>query len=140
MTDRDRKAGSCLCGEVAFEVDGALRPVIGCHCHQCRKQTGHFLAATGAKLAHFTLTSDASLKWYRASDTARRGFCGACGSTLFWQRDGADYIAIAAGAIDEPTGLRLMGHIFCADKGDYYEITDGDFQLPEGGLTVPVPD
>ena len=125
MTADGIKHGSCLCGAVTYETDGALRPVVGCHCIQCRKQTGHFLAATGARLSNFRLTRDDGLKWYRATDTARRGFCGECGSTLFWQRDDADYVAISAGTFDDPTGLRMEGHIFCAFKGDYYEIADG---------------
>ena len=38
------KTGSCLCGAVAFEITGPLRPVIACHCHQCRKQTGTYMS------------------------------------------------------------------------------------------------
>lgn len=132
--------GSCLCGEVAYKVTGDLRPVVGCHCTQCRKTTGHFMAATGAKLANFEITRDAGLKWYRSSATAKRGFCGTCGSTLFWQADGKDYIAIAAGTVDGATGLQTEGHIFCESAGDYYEITGGSFQLEGGGHTVATPD
>ena len=122
--------GSCLCGQVRYEVAGPLREVIGCHCNQCRKTTGHIMAATAAKLDDFKPTTDSGLKWFQSSDNARRGFCGECGSTLFWQADGRDYLAIAAGTLDGETGLRLVGHIFCADKGDYYEICDGDYAYP----------
>lgn len=124
-----KQTGSCLCGNVAYEVTGPLRNVIGCHCSQCRKTTGHFLAATAASLSDFRLTREEGLVWYRSSDSASRGFCGRCGSTLFWRGDGRDYIAIAAGSLDGPTGLKLEGHIFCADKGDYYDILDGDYRL-----------
>lgn len=123
--------GSCLCGAVAYEVDGELREVVGCHCTQCRKTTGHFMAATAAKHGDFRITREEGLAWYRSSDQARRGFCNVCGSTLFWQGDGRDYVAIAAGTLDGPTGIRIKGHIFCADKGDYYEIADGEFQWPQ---------
>lgn len=123
-----RHQGSCLCGAVAYEVNGPLRNVVGCHCNQCRKTTGHFLAATAASFSDFRLTREDGLAWYRSSDTAKRGFCGTCGSTLFWQADGRDYIAIAAGSLDGATGLRLEGHIFCANKGDYYELHDGGYQ------------
>ena len=133
-------SGSCLCGDVTYEVEGGLRPVVNCHCTQCRKTTGHFLAATSARHDHFTLINDKGLKWYRSSDKARRAFCGTCGSTLFWQVDDADYIAIAAGTLDGDTGLKTKGHIFCADAGDYYEISGGDFQKPDGGHAVPTPD
>jgi hypothetical protein len=124
-------SGSCLCGAVAFEVTGELRNAIGCHCGQCRKTTGHYMAATAAKHDRFRLTREDGLDWYQSSDTAKRGFCRICGSTLFWQGDGRDYVAIAAGSLDAPTGIRLEGHVFCADKGDYYEIADGDYQRPQ---------
>ncbi|MGE4246902.1 MAG: GFA family protein [Parvibaculaceae bacterium] len=120
--------GSCLCGAVAYEVDGLLRNVIGCHCRQCRKTTGHFLAATAASLDDFRLTRDEGLAWYTSSEQAKRGFCRICGSTLFWQRAERGYIAIAAGSLDGTTGLKIEGHIFCADKGDYYELHDGDYR------------
>lgn len=117
------KTGSCLCGAVKYEVHGSLRPVIACHCTQCRKQTGSFMHATSCSDADFRLTETRGLKWYRASDVARRGFCGECGSALFWKPDRGDSISITAGSIDGKTGLTIEGHIFCADAGDYYEIT-----------------
>jgi hypothetical protein len=117
--------GSCLCGAVAFEITGALSPVVDCHCGQCRKMTGHYLASTDAAREDLSFTSDSGLKWYHASDIARRGFCGDCGSTLFWEGNGTKRIAIAAGCLDGATGLSTTGHIFVADKGDYYELTDG---------------
>jgi hypothetical protein len=120
--------GSCLCGAVRYEVKGPLRAVIGCHCRQCRKQTGHYMAATAADLERFRIVKEEGLRWYRSSETAERGFCQICGSTLFWQGSGRDYVAIAAGTLDGETGLTMAGHIFCADKGDYYEITDGEYQ------------
>lgn len=72
---------------------------------------------------------EADIKWHRASDFARRGFCGTCGSSLFWHADGLekhkDQIAVALGALKAPTGIKLEEHIFVADKGDYYDIADG---------------
>jgi hypothetical protein len=127
-----RATGGCLCGAVRYEVRGPLRPVVACHCTQCRRMTGHFLAATAARDADFGLTRDSSLKWYSASPNARRGFCSSCGSTLFWRGDGRDYVAIAAGSIDGATGLKLVQHIYTADKGDYYELDDGAPQSAQG--------
>lgn len=120
--------GSCLCGAVAYEVHGPLRDVIACHCSQCRKQTGHYMAATAASREHFKLVRDDELRWYRSSGAAQRGFCGRCGSVLFWSRDGGPYISITAGTIDGPTGVRTEGHIFCASKGDYYVLPDEGYR------------
>jgi hypothetical protein len=123
--------GSCLCGGVTFEITGPLRPVVGCHCTQCRKQSGHFGAFTACDDNDMHLTAQDTLAWYRAGDTAGRGFCKACGSLLFWKGDGRDYTSIAAGCLDGATGLKIEGHIYCADKGDYYEILDGNYQRPQ---------
>jgi Glutathione-dependent formaldehyde-activating enzyme len=78
---------------------------------------------TAAKDEEFRLTETRGLKWYRSSDTGRRGFCEQCGSVLFWKGDGYDYIAIAAGSIDGKLGVTLDGHIFCDSAGDYYQFT-----------------
>ena len=40
--------GSCNCGGVKWQVEGEMRPVIACHCGQCRKQTGLYYAASAA--------------------------------------------------------------------------------------------
>ena len=53
-----------------------------------------------------------------------RGFCRNCGSFLFWQHNDEETISISMGVLDAPTGLKLARHIFVADKGDYYDITD----------------
>ena len=68
------KTGSCLCGAVKFEITGPLRPVIACHCLQCRKQTGSYMSATGVKDRYLKLVETRGLKWYRSSEVARRGF------------------------------------------------------------------
>lgn len=129
--------GGCLCGQVTFVVQGELRPVIACHCRQCRKTSGHHVAATSARRDKVEISG--KVTWYGSSADARRGFCGICGSNLFW--DGAgENLSIFAGTLDQPTGLRLSGHIFCADKGDYYEICDGLPQAPasDPALTTQV--
>jgi len=117
--------GGCLCGEVRYVVNGPLRDVVNCHCGQCRRTHGHFAAYSAASLGDFKLTNGGSLKWYQSSALARRGFCSVCGASLFWASQGDDYIAIAAGTLDQPTGLRTVAHIYVADAGDYYTIADG---------------
>ena len=114
--------GSRLCGQLHFSAPGPLRQVIACHCSQCRKTSGHFLAATSA--GRDTVAIKGEVTWYRSSPQARRGFCGICGSQMFWDGPGEN-IAIFAGSLDGDTGTALVGHIFCADKGDYYQINDG---------------
>ena len=117
--------GSCLCGGVSYAVNGPLRPVEFCHCTQCRKTSGHFVAATACDSRDLEITTGATLAWYRSSTTAERGFCRACGSSLFWRPARSAQTSIMAGTLDGTTGLEAVGHIFAADAGDYYEIDDG---------------
>jgi hypothetical protein len=142
MTDTSADStGGCLCGAVRYAVRrGALRAVVACHCTQCRRITGHYLAATAARRRDFRLLEDSGLRWYDSSSEARRGFCGHCGSTLFWQPHGRDYISIAAGSLDDSSALTTACHIFVADKGRYYQIEPGVPQIQDGQFFVPLPD
>ena len=132
--------GHCLCEGVRYEVRGPLRPVVYCHCEMCRRTSGHFVAATACAREDLILTSSATLQWYDSSSSARRGFCGKCGASLFWDPRGEGRIAIMAGTLDSPTGLSAKGHIFVAEAGDYYRIADG-LPTSEGwGLSLGVND
>ena len=119
--------GSCLCGAVRFEVTGPLRDVAVCHCQMCRKAHGHIGAYTAARKDALRIVEAGGLKWYRSSTNARRGFCGECGSTLFWDADRSDTVSIAAGTLDAPTGLRTTLQIHVASAGDYYGV---DVSIP----------
>ena len=115
-----------------YEVQGPLRDVIACHCSQCRKTSGHFVAATQAAADDLKLLASATLRWYQSSASAERGFCSRCGGNLFWRQSGPGNrsISIMAGTLDAPTGLKFLRHIFVADKSDYYEICDAAPQSP----------
>ncbi len=95
------------------------------------------MAATAARRTDFRLMSNTGLKWYSASAKARRGFCDQCGSTLFWDGVGRDNISIAAGTLDDSTGLEIACHIFVAEKGEYYEIDGPAPQIADGIFSVP---
>ncbi len=114
--------GGCACGGVRYEVRGKLRDVITCHCIQCRRTSGHFVAATACRRGAFTLVKSESLKWYVAVPGFRRGFCDTCGASLFFEEVGGERVSIAAGSLDEPQGLKIAAHIFTSEAGDYYRI------------------
>jgi len=117
------KVGGCLCGSVRYEVNGPLRPIVACHCTQCRKTSGHYVAATQCLQSDLSLSGD-TLRWFKSSESAERGFCQRCGSNLFWRRFGNQHISIWAGSIDGETGLRMESQIHVESKGDYYSLPD----------------
>lgn len=120
--------GSCLCGAVTFTVEGDLKPPDACHCSQCRKWSGHVLAGTDIPRSALSVEGVENVTWFQSSEKVRRGFCSICGSSLFFDpldREKHDWTGVAMGAFDTATGTSLAIHIFVAEKGDYYEITDG---------------
>lgn len=117
--------GSCLCEAVRYRVTGPLRPVIACHCVQCRKTYSNFAAFSAARRGDLEIYNAESVAWFESSPGVRRGFCRYCGSSLFWDCDGLDYVSVSAGTLDQPSGVSLHHHIYVADKGDFYEIGDG---------------
>ena len=113
--------GSCLCGAVSLTMIPD-RNVVACHCQQCRKQTGHFVAATHVVNNNLSVSGEQNLTWYRSSDSAERGFCSTCGSLMFWRTINSDHTSVMAGCLESPTGLSMKRHIYTDDKGDYYNI------------------
>lgn len=121
------RAGRCLCGAVSYEVRGPLRDVLLCHCEECRRWHGHVSASTAARREHLVLLEQRGLRWIaspRSEANARRGFCCECGSSLFWDPPERGTISIAAGTLDDATGLRIAAHWYTSQAGAYYELPD----------------
>lgn len=116
--------GSCACGAVTYTVVGELTDVIACHCETCRRTSGYYWGATHADKDALTIHNSNALTWWQSSDIARRGFCKHCGSSLFYSRHEAPYIAIAPGTLNDAPNLSTHMHIFCAEAGSYYHLDE----------------
>ncbi len=116
-----------------------MRDSVVCHCGQCRRTHGHAPGYSKARPTEITIEGEGDVSWYASSKEAKRGFCGRCGSSLFWRLEGGDGVSVTAGSLKAPTGLKTARHIFAADKGDYYEIADGAPQDPGSMAGNPVP-
>jgi len=134
-----RVTGGCLCRGVEYEICGPLREVIACHCAQCRRTSGHHVAATACRRKYFQLLRQDTLRWYVAKPGFRRGFCSLCGSNLFFEESGGERVSVAAGSLDEPQGLKVAAHIFTSEAGDYYEIGGNAPRSPDGRHSVSLP-
>ena len=133
---QDHQTGGCLCGKVRFTTTGPLREVIFCHCSQCRRQSGLYFAATSVSADCLALEGAGNITWFAASGFAKRGFCGTCGSILFWKPNDEPRYAILAGAFDHPECLH-PGHHICTDgRPEFYQINDGLPQYPGDGPGV----
>jgi hypothetical protein len=124
--------GRCLCGAVTYAVHGKLRERLSvCHCHMCRRHHGGPGIYSSAPKSAVEIPGEGALRWYESSPGIRRGFCGVCGSSLFWTGDDYPNMDIAPGTLDSAAGLALSHHIFVAHKGDYYELADELPQYPD---------
>ena len=120
-------SGACLCGGVRYQISGARRNIINCHCENCRRTHGHIAAYTSVNQSDLVFDSQQTLQWYHdQSPNTYRGFCNRCGASLFWDaRDGRNKMAVAAGSLDDSGELKTIGHVYVSEAGKYYEINDG---------------
>ena len=76
---------SCLCGGIQLRTYGYHRDVENCHCIQCMKTHGHYAAYTNVQEQNVKFLKKRTLKWFRSSKRAKRGFCRKCGASLFFK-------------------------------------------------------
>ena len=115
----NRYTGSCLCGEVRFEIAGEFEHFYLCHCEYCRKDTGSAHAAN-------LFSSTAALKWVSGQDKVRqfnlpatrhnRCFCGTCGSALPMIQMNGQLLVVPAGSLDSELPMRPDAHLFMSSK------------------------
>jgi hypothetical protein len=119
--------GSCLCGDVTFQISGDFESFFLCHCARCRKDSG---SAHAANLFSSTaqlrwLSGETQVRTFQApSSRHRRSFCARCGSALpDLQMNGALLVA-PAGSLDGAIEARPDAHIFFASRAEWDEHLD----------------
>jgi hypothetical protein len=116
--------GSCLCGDVTWEVDGDFTMMVNCHCSICRKVHGSAYGTfVATAVENFRWTSgEGGLRYYASSAKGKRPFCARCGSEAAAIMDGM--IVMPAGNLDGDIRRPLDSHIFVASKACWFDITD----------------
>lgn len=123
---QDQKAkGSCLCGEVTYEITGNLGIFQYCHCSRCRKFTGSAFAANllVAPSQFRWLTGEQKLGRFEPGETKHfaTSFCTNCGSSLPWAAKSGQAVIIPAGTLDDHPGLEPLQNIFYESKARWYQ-------------------
>ena len=128
--------GSCLCGGVAYEIEGALSQALYCHCSMCRKAHGSAFrprAKVASRDFRFT-RGEALVRWFESSPGTQRGFCSVCGSPLLSRFDAdPSSLGLPLGALDDDPLVRPALHVFVGSRAPWHTITDA---LPQFD-TVP---
>ncbi len=139
--------GSCLCGEVRFEIDGPLMRSSHCHCRQCQKAHGApFRTRARVAAADFRfLAGEELVSFYESTPGTHRGFCKVCGAPVlvkFNERSrsaqtdpGAVALyGVALATLDDDPGVRPDAHAFIIDKAPWFAVTD---DLPQYPSRIP---
>ena len=126
--------GSCLCGGVAYEIDGEIGEILYCHCSMCRRWHGTaFRTRAAVKKSRFRFVRGEELiTEYRSSANTVKRFCRVCGSPLVnsWDPEPDNY-GLALGTLATDPGRRPSYHIYVGSKAPWFEITDGLPQFDE---------
>jgi hypothetical protein len=125
--EEQKVSGACLCGEVRFEAGLPSLWCAHCHCTQCQRFHGAPVVTwAGFNAEGFRITAgESKLRWYASSPPAQRGFCGECGSSLFFRSSrwpGEMHVALAniEGSLDrEPEG-----HVFYDSHVHWLQLAD----------------
>lgn len=114
--------GSCLCGEVSFEIEGNFESFYLCHCQYCRKDTGSAHAAN-------LFSTTAYLTWVAGEESVRtftlpatqhvKSFCLHCGSALPSLQMGGKLLVVPAGSLNSAVTILPNAHLFMASKADW---------------------
>ena len=116
--------GSCLCGEVTFEVRNDFHLFQLCHCTQCQKSTGTAHASN-------LFTQPENITWHSGQDSIVRYdvpgrrisnvFCGSCGSRVPWLSLNGGTLAVPAGSLDGVPSIAPQANIFWPERAAWYD-------------------
>lgn len=120
--------GSCLCGDVAYEITGEPVRMAYCYCSRCRR------ARSAAHCANIFYPLDAvrftrgaaQVVDYQYSEARYFGtaFCQRCGAMVPRLSVARGMAVVPAGSLDVDPGVRPMMQICVASKASWVEITD----------------
>ncbi|PHQ80006.1 MAG: aldehyde-activating protein [Coxiella sp. (in: Bacteria)] len=130
----EKLTGQCLCGAIAYEIDGPLGPIYNCHCSKCRRWHGSaFRTRASVESKHFKwVRGEERLSKYHSSDTIIKTFCSVCGSNLISIiEDNPEFIGLPIGGLEQDPGNRPIANIYAASKAPWYDICDGLPQYDE---------
>ncbi len=135
MTEQtDRHGGHCLCRATRFAAQGAPDWVAHCHCESCRR-------ATASPVTTFAGYKDAAVNWsgeaprvFNSSPGVARGFCGRCGTPLFYRTERRpEDIDLYLSTFEDPTAFEPQFHVFAAEQLAWLRMGDGLPRYAGGG-------
>ncbi|ATO19970.1 S-(hydroxymethyl)glutathione synthase [Acinetobacter sp. LoGeW2-3] len=120
----------CLCGATQFEVQLRNHEVAACHCSMCCRQTGGPLMSIDIEDINFI--DQQHLSVFKSSEWAERGFCGACGTFIFWRTIDHSFANINVFTLDElPEDLDFNLEIYVDHQPEFYAFNNHTKKMTE---------
>ncbi|MBS0417638.1 MAG: GFA family protein [Proteobacteria bacterium] len=120
--------GSCLCGEVAYEVEGKPDLFMLCHCSRCRRgrSAGHGANMFFQPAKFRWIRGESLVKHYKVPEAQRFtvSFCSKCGSGVPRHGAGLPVALVPAATLDTPIDAKPMARIFVASKAPWLDLYD----------------
>lgn len=132
-------SGGCQCGAVRYRVEGGLENPHLCHCRMCQKAAGNYFMPLAGAVRDKIVVTRGEPGWFHSSDIVRRGFCGRCGTPLFFDPLDSDRLLVVLGSLDDPSAYRPVSEDsvesrvpFVAEwTGVHQKVTEDDFSDEE---------
>ncbi|MEG0343328.1 MAG: GFA family protein [Acinetobacter sp.] len=129
--------GQCLCGVTTFNVELSNHDVHVCHCSICRRQTSGVIMTIDIKQGTLKFDQQEHLSVFNSSEWGERGFCNACGTTLFWRTKDQSYCNINAFSLENvPEDLKLNLEIYIDNKPDFYSFKNETKKMTEAEVVA----
>jgi hypothetical protein len=122
--------GGCLCGALRYIARGEPINMRVCHCRLCQRAIG---AAFNARVL-MPLRSVAlhgPVGRYHSTPELVRGFCTACGTTVFSERRATGVIGLTCGSLDKAGLFQPADHIWTSSQQPWVRLDDGLPRYPE---------
>ena len=111
--------GQCLCGGVKLRLQHQKPSLSACHCRICRRWGGGpFLTLESHQAPH--IEGGDNVRTYSSSDWAERGFCGTCGTHLFYRLKQGEFYALPAGLFEDAADWPFELQVFVDEKPGNY--------------------
>ena len=133
MSSLINNQASCLCGSVKIEAEHVNTKFTVCHCDTCRTWGGgpFFAAHCGTELK---IKGVEHVKEYASSSWASRGFCGNCGTHLFYKLNKDGSYNIPVGLFSKLDNLVMTMQYFSDQRPEYYCFSNQTQEMTEAEI------
>ena len=136
------RTGRCLCGAARFTLAETPSACSACHCGMCRRWSGGVEMGVLVQPGGIAWDADETLRTYASSDWAERGFCAACGTSLFWRLTAEGpmqgMLSLGVGALDDAAGLTFDAEVYIDHKPESYAFAGERNRMTEAEVMAMV--